>query len=427
MGKACDTLKGASEDLFHWLYPEEVTPPHCVMELLRRLYPTIDWDSVSFHKGIPGLASVATGMGVTLPSTWGLHQIHVYIGEDKWDMCNCLDLMIFVHESFHVLQYRDLLDGWGLGFLHPFVLAYATCILQQGRDNYIEAPAYAQSDLFSQNCFPNGMVCDCSTDPPGFDAARLDALVADHPDLIKTSSGFSFWGAVWNCVPGLTELWDLATRLTDKACAIDWRGPQGSSPGWGLPQNLGQALLKLFAYCGPAFLLSLLIRLLGLVYYVIWLLIMTIIVGLIYAFVVKTLIEVVILIVDGILWVATGIVCGVQWVWETIVGGFQKACEWAQSKHLECSEWGEQERLQCTETREEDVKECSQERDDGYRDCCDWWPCSWACDSWTWVSHIVCIAWSWVKHTFCVVWSYVKEKVCLAFAWVVDKATCWSK
>ena len=78
-------------------------------------------------------------------------------------------------------------------------------------------------------------------------------------------------------------------------------------------------------------------------------------------------------------------------------------------------------------TREEDVKECSQERDDGYRDCCDWWPCSWACDSWTWVSHIVCIAWSWVKHTFCVVWSYVKEKVCLAFAWVVDKATCWSK
>lgn len=61
-----------------------------------------------------------------------------------------------------------------------------------------------------------------------------------------------------------------------------------------------------------------------------------------------------------------------------------------------CIEWGEERHQECTQTR-----------DEGFRDCCDWWPCSWLCDAWVWVSNIVCVAWTWITTAVCVVWDVV--------------------
>ena len=52
-------------------------------------------------------------------------------------------------------------------------------------------------------------------------------------------------------------------------------------------------------------------------------------------------------------------------------------------------------------------------RDEGYRDCCDWWPCSWACRAWTWISNIVCVVWTWVSNVVCVAWTWITTFFCV--------------
>jgi phospholipase C len=83
-----------------------------------------------------------------------------------------------------------------------------------------------------------------------------------------------------------------------------------------------------------------------------------------------------------------------------------------------CSDWEDQGYNKCIETRDQGYNRCDREEDQGYNDCCDWWPCSWACDAWVWVSHIVCVAWTWVSNIVCVVWSWISKWVCRIAYWV---------
>jgi len=83
-----------------------------------------------------------------------------------------------------------------------------------------------------------------------------------------------------------------------------------------------------------------------------------------------------------------------------------------------CSDWEDQGYNQCIETRDEGYNQCDKEEDQGYNDCCDWWPCSWACDAWVWVSHVVCVAWTWISNIVCVVWNWISKWVCRIVYWV---------
>ena len=83
-----------------------------------------------------------------------------------------------------------------------------------------------------------------------------------------------------------------------------------------------------------------------------------------------------------------------------------------------CSDWEDQGYNKCIETRDDGYNKCSQEEDQGYNDCCDWWPCSWACDAWVWVSHIVCVAWTWISNIVCVVWNWISKWVCRIVYWI---------
>ena len=414
MGKGCDKLTGIAEDLYYWAFPPNVELPECVMELLKRLYPTIDWNTVTFHKGLPGFLNWGSEDGITLPGPYDLHQIHVYIKPSAWDLCSCRGLMRFVHEAFHVLQYRDVAGGWGLGFLRPFTLDYLSCWTQDplGGQNDIEKPAYEQGNHYEQCCVSagdvgsGGLTCHCSgTEPPTFDATALDNLIAECPDLIRTSADFDFWGTVWGCTPGLSGLWGLGGELIDAGCKL------GDDLGWNIA--------KILSYCVLSILGSLIIRGIGLVWFVFWLVLWTVITLLLT--VVKYAIEAVVVAIDVILWLVTSIVCLAEWLWD-LVG---QACDWATKTHKKCEQWGEENRQECTATEERRTQQCTLQEDRGHRDCCDWWPCSWACDAWVWVKHMVCVAWAWVTKTVCIAWAWVKEKVCLAFTWVVTKVTCW--
>lgn len=78
-----------------------------------------------------------------------------------------------------------------------------------------------------------------------------------------------------------------------------------------------------------------------------------------------------------------------------------------------CIEWGEDRHQECTQTADQGYNECTQTRDQGYRDCCDWWPCSWFCDAWVWISNIVCIAYTWVSNVVCIAWTWITTAVCV--------------
>jgi hypothetical protein len=78
-----------------------------------------------------------------------------------------------------------------------------------------------------------------------------------------------------------------------------------------------------------------------------------------------------------------------------------------------CIKWGEERHQECTQTADQGYNECTRTRDDGYRDCCDWWPCSWFCDAWVWISNVVCVAWTWVSNVVCVAWTWITTAVCV--------------
>lgn len=80
-----------------------------------------------------------------------------------------------------------------------------------------------------------------------------------------------------------------------------------------------------------------------------------------------------------------------------------------------CLEWGEERHQECTQTADQGYNECAATADRGYRDCCDWWPCSWFCDAWVWISNVVCVAWTWVSNVVCVAWTWVTTAVCLVW------------
>lgn len=83
-----------------------------------------------------------------------------------------------------------------------------------------------------------------------------------------------------------------------------------------------------------------------------------------------------------------------------------------------CADWQDEGHRQCTETRDEGYSRCDQTRDEGHNACCDWWPCSWACDTLVWVSHLVCVVSTWVSNVVCVAWNWVSKWVCRVIYWI---------
>jgi hypothetical protein len=97
-----------------------------------------------------------------------------------------------------------------------------------------------------------------------------------------------------------------------------------------------------------------------------------------------------------------------------------------------CSRYEDQGYNACSRYEDQGYNACSRYEDRGYnscrewrKNCCDWWPCSWACEvfswfcfAWVWISHVVCVAWYWISHVVCVAWYWVTHFVCVLWVWV---------
>jgi len=396
MGKLCDDLHQAATTFHHWVHPPVIEVPECVRRLLEGIYPTIDWSTVVFHDGLPWAVNVVAPVAITLPGTYDPHTIHIYVEHGAWDPCSCSGLALVVHEGFHVLQYRDLLGGYGVGFLRSFIVAYLACSLSGGGDddNEIEKPAYAHEELFAGCCASLGApICNCAEKPPAFNPDALDQLLTTCPGLVRESSGLTLGSALAACAPVKT---------------------------WWM-----QGVLLLFG-----------LLLAGLIA------------------VAKPLAEVLMLFGVGVLRGVAGIVCAAEWLWggiqavgSWIAGVLEPVCDWAldvrqqcveweETRRAECAEWKDEGSEECREWRDQGTNECREWRDNGYNKCCDWVPCSWACKALVWIASWVCIGWYWVANLVCQGWYWVANLVCQAWVWtasrtcrlftrVVRVLTCW--
>jgi hypothetical protein len=168
-----------------------VHPTPCVRELLAALYPTIRWDVVSFHEGLPAGVRRFTNVGITLPAPFGTRGIRIYVADGRWDPCTPKGLALLVHEAFHVLQFQESWGGVGLGPVRGFAVKYLFRATFEGGGvkNLYEAPAYAQEKAFAAACkaLPRPL-CDCSALGGGTDREMLDQLLRLHPSLVRRSA-----------------------------------------------------------------------------------------------------------------------------------------------------------------------------------------------------------------------------------------------
>lgn len=397
----CDKLKEILRNFYNWFRPKEIEKPDCVLQLLKTIYPTVNWNKVHFHNGLPWFIPSSQASAITLPGTYDFTRIHIYFN-GNFDPCTCRGLRLIVHEGFHVLQYTDIAVG-GVGFIRLFMMEYFGCWIANGfvyANNPMEIAAYAQENRFNKCCnaIKPEKICDCSTKPPTFNQNALNQLITNCPDLVRRTSGFKY-----NC-------------------------------GF-FPLILGIILDVLIGIVIP-------------------------------------IVEIILFLVAAILLLITGLICAIIWLWNILVNILTAICKWTIEWEKQCKQWAQQTIQQCIEYRDNGYNACSQYQDQGYnacsqyqdqgynacsqyqdqgysacanwaKNCCTWWPCSWACQlftwvcvawywvsnlvcvAWYWVTNLVCVAWYWVSSWVCIAWATVVKWVCIAFAWVIKKITCW--
>jgi hypothetical protein len=455
VGAVCDALKAASTDVWHWFFPRKIDPPDCLLDLLRFIYPTVDWSRVSFFDGWPHVLGFSPNAAITLPATYSLSRIHVHFKPGRWNPCTCPGVGLIVHEGFHVLQIQDAVGGWGPGFARPFIAQYLACWAANGfsYDGHpMEEAAYAvagrNTSLFESCCTPGRLPCDCAADPPSPNPAGLGQFQASCGHVVQQTSGINFWTDMAACTPGLMALRRAARWLFENTCRSSDRdtvtvaAPTG--PGSGptdpgreetvLPpertEGRGISIPVSWVACFFGLIGAGILYLLFGLYYAVWTVLWSAITVVLW--VVKIVVEVIGAIVAGLMWVITGIACAVEWIWERLKdlwrwfkGALGKACTWARDLEQTCTRWEEERTQKCTQTKEERTQKCTQTKEERTRNCCTWWPCSWGCKAWVWVTNVVCVAWTWVTNVVCVAWTWVVTRTCKAFTWVVKGATCW--
>ena len=373
----CDKLKEILHNFDRWLWPKEIEKPECVLQLLKTLYPTVNWNNVHFYNSLPWFIPSSQASAITLPGTYNFTRINIYF-DNNFDPCSCGGLATIVHEGLHVLQYTDIGLG-GLGFIRLFMIQYFGCLAANGfhyDDNPMEIEAYAEERRFME-CCRNKLnplkICDCSKKPPAFNQDALNQLIANCPALVKPKSEFSY-----NC--GFFSL------------------------------IFGAWLIIYIAVLIPIVEVTLFIILILLLYLT--------------------------ALVCALTWL-WDLICNILSAICTWTIEWEKKCKkWARQTIQHCREYRDNGYNACSQYQDQGYQSCSQWADQGYNSCCTWWPCSWGCKAFVWIANLVCKGWFWVTHLVCVAWYWFSSWVCIAwativkwvytlFAWIIKIITCW--
>jgi hypothetical protein len=159
------------------------------MEVLRTLYPNIDWRRVDFYEGLPwftpAVAPYVTAQA--LPQFYSFSKFRIYL--KKYDESRPQCVADIVHEAFHVMQAMHFARGYGIGFFRVWMLYYIAVFFRHGyRQNPFEVPAYDQEFRFMQFCERKGLhgISPPALDPPAYKE------IATEKDMIFPSYSFRY-------------------------------------------------------------------------------------------------------------------------------------------------------------------------------------------------------------------------------------------
>jgi hypothetical protein len=214
-----DRLQARARRLWWWLFPPRIEPPEEVTRLLRAVYPRLDLEAVSFHRGIPHLIRLFGCGAITIPAVLARRRTCVYLRPAVWDPESVEGLGTLVHEAFHALQAQEA--GWGAGPFRPFTLLYFAAGAANGfryRGHPMEEDAYRLAGEPGSR-FEVAFSGAARHDPAGVEVA---ALAVD-------ARGGAFWSGLARSLPlapralalALLPVWFL---LWAAAVALAWIG-----------------------------------------------------------------------------------------------------------------------------------------------------------------------------------------------------------
>lgn len=168
-------------------------PAPQTMEVLRSIYPAVNWDRVDFYEGLPWFTpAVAPYVNAqALPNFYSFGRFRIYLR--KFDESRAQCVADIVHEAFHVMQAMHFGRGYGVGFFRGWLLFYIAHFIREGyRNNVFEIPAYDQEFRFLQACQKHGL----HGVVPSIDPARLHNVVTEK-ELIFPRYRYNYRGRLW--------------------------------------------------------------------------------------------------------------------------------------------------------------------------------------------------------------------------------------
>lgn len=133
-------------------------PQATTIQLLKNLYPSVDWQRVDFYEGLPWFTPLVAPLvtAQALPHFYSSHRFCIYLKQFDESRVSCLSDL--VHEGFHIMQAMLFINGYGFGFFRGLMVYYNALFLKSGyRLNPIEIPAYEQEFRFMQYCEKHGI------------------------------------------------------------------------------------------------------------------------------------------------------------------------------------------------------------------------------------------------------------------------------
>ncbi len=202
-------IRYKAELFYDWVFPREIEMPDFLLQILDMVYEGkgIEWKLVKFYYGLPWFMHYAGNEASTQPGTYDNHSIHVYYRKSMWSPYSIRGLSTIVHECFHVMQFRQVLDGWGIGFFRFFLILYFSGYASLGRSkkHLIELPAFAEEDKFRE-CFEKAVAEIGITDPEESFHNRQQEVLAHFKgrcaDISPHAYKINFWQLMYAFTPG---------------------------------------------------------------------------------------------------------------------------------------------------------------------------------------------------------------------------------
>jgi len=132
-------------------YLKKHIPSPSTVQLLKDLYPSVNWNRVDFYEGLPWftpyIAPYVTAQA--LPEFYSFSRYRIYT--KNFDETKPQYLADIVHEGYHVMQAMHFWKGYGFGFFRGLMLYYNALFIKHGyRSNPFEITAHDQEDRFME-------------------------------------------------------------------------------------------------------------------------------------------------------------------------------------------------------------------------------------------------------------------------------------